>query len=172
MDLVFVILLTLVMVPVALLAGGAPRIVLAAAFLVFFPGYTLVAALFPRKDSLDYLERVTLSLVLSIAVVPLLGMALNYTPWGIDTYPVVATVLGFVLVCSLAAQWRRYRLPEEERFPPRIRPVIPRLAGTMTGQGPGRRAGAGGAGCSRHPGLRHSLPRGRGGVQRVLSPGV
>jgi uncharacterized membrane protein len=131
MDLVFVILLTLLMVPVALLASGALRIVLAAAFLVFFPGYTLVAALFPRKDSLDYLERITLSLVLSIAVVPLLGMVLNFTPWGIDTYPVVATVLGFVLICSLVALCRRRRLPEEDRFPPRIRPAVPRFGGAM-----------------------------------------
>lgn len=130
MDLAIVILLTLLMVPVAFLASGAFRIVLATAFLVFIPGYALVAALFPRKDSLDRVERATLSLVLSLAVVPLLGMALNYTPWGIDTCPVIATVLGFILICSAAALWRRLRLPKEDRFTARPRPALPRPAGT------------------------------------------
>ncbi len=133
MDLAFVILLTLLMVPVALLASGAFRIALAAAFLVFIPGYALAAALFPRKDSLDRLERGTLSLVLSLAVVPLLGIVLNYTPWGIDTVPVVAAVLGFVLLCSRAARVLRRLLPREDRFSPGIRPAIPRLGGTANG---------------------------------------
>lgn len=130
MDLAAVILLLLVMVPVALLASGPLRVVLAAAFLVFLPGYALVAALFPRKDSLELLERITLSLVLSLAIVPLLGMVLNYTPWGIDTYPVVATVLGFVLLCSWVALWRRYRLPPDDRFRLPIPSVIRLPGGT------------------------------------------
>jgi len=38
------------------------------------------AALFPGKDDLDGIERIALSFGLSIAVVPLMGLALNYTP--------------------------------------------------------------------------------------------
>jgi uncharacterized membrane protein len=47
---------------------------------LFFPGYTLISALFPRKDSLSGVERLALSFGLSIAVVPLIGLILNYMP--------------------------------------------------------------------------------------------
>jgi len=43
---------------------------------LFLPGYTLIATLFPRKDDLDGIERVALSFGLSIAITPLLGLAL------------------------------------------------------------------------------------------------
>lgn len=129
MEIALIMALTLLMVPVAVFATGVFRVVLAVAFLVFFPGYTLVAALFPRKDSLDSAERLALSLVLSIAVVPLMGLVLNFTPWGIRTYPIVGTVSGFILVCSVVALWRRRRLPKEERFEPRIRLSMPHLSG-------------------------------------------
>ncbi len=55
------------------------RIILGLPFLLFFPGYTLVAALFTRKEGMGSIERVALSFGLSIAVVPLIGLILNYT---------------------------------------------------------------------------------------------
>lgn len=121
MDLVLIILLTIVMIPSVIFAAGALQIALGTAFLVLFPGYALVAALFPRRDSLDSLERITLSVVLSIAVVPMICLILNYTSWGIGTCTIVGAVSGLILVCSLVALSRRRRLPREERFEPRIR---------------------------------------------------
>jgi uncharacterized membrane protein len=53
-------------------------------FVLFVPGYVLIAALFPRADDLDWIERIALSFGLSIAVVPLIGLGLNYTPGGSD----------------------------------------------------------------------------------------
>ena len=49
--------------------------------MLFLPGYALIATLFPRKDDLDGIERIALSFGLSIAITPLLGLALNYTPF-------------------------------------------------------------------------------------------
>jgi uncharacterized membrane protein len=63
------------------------RIAISLIFILFFPGYTLVAALFPKKGALDGMERIALSFGLSIALVPLIGLALNYTPWGIQPPP-------------------------------------------------------------------------------------
>jgi uncharacterized membrane protein len=54
---------------------------------LFFPGYVFITALFPEKKELDNLERLALSLGLSIAIVPLIGLLLNYTPWGIRLIP-------------------------------------------------------------------------------------
>lgn len=92
------------------------RILLGLPFILFFPGYVLIAALFPGKKDLDGIERAALSFGTSIAVVPLLGLILNYTPFGIRLYPVYATIAGFTLIMSTAAVQRRRALPEEERF--------------------------------------------------------
>jgi uncharacterized membrane protein len=116
MDLIFIFALSLLVLPLALLASGPIRIALGILFVLFFPGYTLIAALFPRKDVLDPIERLALSLGLSIAIVPLTGLALNYSPWGIRLEPILFSLLGFILVLSAVALWRRRKLSPEERF--------------------------------------------------------
>jgi len=116
-DLLLIILITILLsVVIVLLPDSALRVIIGLPFLLFFPGYTLIAALFPRKSSLDGIERVALSFGLSIAVVPLLGLGLNYTPWGIRLYPVLITVSLFILAMCIVAWAMRRRLPEEERF--------------------------------------------------------
>lgn len=94
----------------------ALRVALGLPFVLFFPGYTLIAALFPGREDLDGIERVALSFGLSIAVVPLIGLVLNYTPWGIRLYPILISLLFFILAMSLIGWYRRKRLPEEKRL--------------------------------------------------------
>jgi len=97
-------------------ASGTVRVILGLPFVLFFPGYTLIAALFPAREDLDGVERVALSFGLSIAVVPLLGLALNYTPWGIRLYPILLTLLAFTGVMSALAIYRRKIIDPEKRF--------------------------------------------------------
>lgn len=92
------------------------RILLALPMILFFPGYSLIAALFPGKGEIDALERIALSFGLSIAVVPLIGLVLNYTPFGIRLDPVVISLVLFTLCMAAAAQFRRAELVEGERF--------------------------------------------------------
>jgi len=116
-DLLLIIILTaLLALVILLLPDNVLRVILGLPFLLFFPGYTLIAALFPRKSDLDGIERTALSFGLSIAVVPLLGLALNYTPWGIRLYPVLITIIVFILIMCTVTWLRRRRLPAEERF--------------------------------------------------------
>jgi uncharacterized membrane protein len=98
------------------LASLPVRIPLGLVMVLFLPGYALIAALFPRKDDLDGIERVALSFGLSIAVVPLMGLGLNYTPWGIRLVPVVISLCLFTVMMSVAAHLRRSALGQEERF--------------------------------------------------------
>ena len=129
MELVLIILLTLLTVPVVEFTTGPLRIIAGIIILLFFPGYTLMAALFPRKLSMQSVERVVLSVVLSVAVVPLIALILNYTPWGIRLEPIYATVASLIVIASLVALFRRWRLPQSERLTPRIRIRMPQWGG-------------------------------------------
>jgi uncharacterized membrane protein len=91
------------------------RIVLGLPLVLFFPGYTLISALFPRRASLDRLEKIALSFGISIAIVPLIGLILNYTPWGIQLYPILISMAIFILCLSLVAWLRQVRMPEAEK---------------------------------------------------------
>ena len=118
-DLALVILLTLSCIPFVLIPplNETPvRIVLGLLLVLFLPGYSLIAALFPRRDDLDGIERIALSFGLSIAVVPLLGLALNYTPFGIRLVPILAVLSVFTVSLAVIAGVRRCWLPEEDRF--------------------------------------------------------
>lgn len=109
-------------------------------FVLFLPGYAFIAALFPdagerpavgddmaeptvsdrdaglRDRGIDGIERLALSFGLSIAIVPLIGLVLNFTPWGIRLLPIVLSVSGFTLVATTIAAVRRWELPTDERF--------------------------------------------------------
>jgi len=91
------------------------RIVLGLPFVLFFPGYALICALFPSNQDLDNVERLALSVGLSLAVVPLVGLALNYTPWGIRLNPIMASLFMFTLLLSVLSNYRRSRLPAERK---------------------------------------------------------
>ena len=83
------------------------RYVFGSVLVLFLPGYSLIKALFGSKE-LDNIERVALSVDLSLALVPLAGLLLNYTPWGIRTTPVTFCLLGLTLVFASAAVVRDY----------------------------------------------------------------
>ena len=113
-------LLTLLCIPFVLIPPlneiSAIRIILGLPLVLFLPGYSLIAALFPRKDDLDAIERIALSFGLSIAIVPLLGLALNYTPFGIRLSPILIVLSVFTISLAIGAYVRRCRIPEEDRF--------------------------------------------------------
>ena len=110
------VLLTDIFVLTPALSETAVRNVLGLPLVLFLPGYALIAALFPAKSDLDGIERTALSFGLSIAVVPLIGLGLNYTPWGIRLLPILISLSVFTfLMCGLA-YLRRAKLSETEAF--------------------------------------------------------
>jgi uncharacterized membrane protein len=112
LDLLVIVLAVVIILSTA----NILRIILGIPFVLFFPGYTLVLALFPRKEGLSGIERVALSFGLSIAVIPLIGLILNYTPWGIRLESMLYSVTFFIFTMSIIAWLRQRRLPEGERF--------------------------------------------------------
>ncbi len=47
---------------------------------------------------------------------PLLGLALNYTPFGIRLSPILIVLSAFTISLALCAYARRSRIPEADRF--------------------------------------------------------
>ncbi|MCT9098196.1 DUF1616 domain-containing protein [Haloarchaeobius sp. HME9146] len=137
-DLAVVVILTLattlsVFLPVV--KDTPLRVVLGLPFVLFLPGYAFVAALFPeegespvadddaeedgmgdRGSGIDGIERVALSFGLSIALVPLVGLVLNFTPFGIRLAPIVASLDLLVLGSVVVAANRRRVLEPDDRF--------------------------------------------------------
>ncbi|MBE8539387.1 DUF1616 domain-containing protein [Geoglobus acetivorans] len=94
------------------------RKVIGLAFILFFPGYSFITFLFPERKELDTIERVALSFGLSIAITPLIGLALNYTPFGIRLTPILLSLSAFNILFSSLAIYRRFSARD---------PFIPRM---------------------------------------------
>lgn len=100
------------------------RYVLATLYVLFLPGYSLIEALYPSEGSLSPLERVALSIGLSLAVVPLIGLVLNYTPWGLRLTPVVVSTAAFTSTMSIVALYRKYSIYKLSRASTRRKPWL------------------------------------------------
>ena len=95
--LLITILVILLIIIITIFQDNVLRIILGLPFLLFFPGYTLLAALFPRRTDLNGIEMVALSFGISLAAVAGIGLILNYTHWGIQLYPVLTTLTAFII---------------------------------------------------------------------------
>jgi hypothetical protein len=87
----------------------ALRWLLGSVFVLFIPGYVTVEALFPKGRELDSIERFALSVGLSLALVPLVGLLLNYTPWGIRLTPIVISLTILTVGLAVIALARQYK---------------------------------------------------------------
>ncbi len=110
------ILAILLIIVITFFPSNVLRVTLGLPLMLFFPGYTSIAVLFPKKSALDGIERLALSFGLSIAVVPLTGLVLNYTPWGIRLYPILISLTIFLIITSVIPWYWRHKLAEAERF--------------------------------------------------------
>ena len=84
------------------------RYILGSVAVLFLPGYVTIETLYPREKDLGPLERLALSIGLSLAIVPLIGLVLNYTPWGIRLEPIVSSLTIYVIVLVFIGSYRKY----------------------------------------------------------------
>jgi uncharacterized membrane protein len=137
LDLVLILLttiITVIFINSAKLDHTIIRTILGIILVLFIPGYSLIAALFPKKDDLDGIERAALSFGLSIAVTPLIGLALNYTSYGIRLIPVLISLSAFSIIMVIVAYFRRRRVPEGEKFHVNFGGFIKSIKGVFKGE--------------------------------------
>ncbi|MGD6934463.1 MAG: DUF1616 domain-containing protein [Candidatus Bathyarchaeia archaeon] len=92
------------------------RQVMGTLFVGYLPGFTLLKMLYPKKESVDMsskradaLERIVLSVSLSIVLVAVDGLIFNYTPFGIRLVPITLTLFLFTFIFALVGVIRSYR---------------------------------------------------------------
>ena len=107
-------------------ADSIVRLMCALPLVLFLPGYAIAAALFPPR-SLGVPERLLFSLGLSVIATALTGLALNVTPWGLQTNTWAIALAAIVLLAGIIA-WRRRgqdatitTVPVDTRFKLRLR---------------------------------------------------
>ena len=86
------------------------RYLFGALLILWLPGYSLTRALFPKKnllkkssEALVFLERFILSIILSIILVSLVTLLLNYTFWGIRLTSVTLSLSALTVILATFA---------------------------------------------------------------------
>lgn len=96
--------------------AGLLRLILGFVDLLLLPGYLIHLIFFPRAEDIDLPERFALSFGLSIALIPILALILNYLPGQLSFNNVVISESAVILSSGVIAFLRRVRIPQNERF--------------------------------------------------------
>ena len=108
----FLIIISVVVVVVALLAFPDPstipiRAVIGIPFVLFFPGYSFTTVIFPKaRSEINVLERILISLGISISFVIITGLGVNYF-YGSLSIDIIAYVLGVITVALMTYGYLR-----------------------------------------------------------------
>lgn len=136
-DLLFVVglvVLTDIFVLIPVLSESFIRTVLGLPLVLFLPGYALLAVLFPTKTGLEGIERAALSIGMSVAIVPLIGLVLNNTSFGIREVPLLVSLSVLIILACAAAYVRRMQLPEDKTFRISFRASVSSLLAGVLGK--------------------------------------
>lgn len=123
-DIILCMIWSIILLPLVFLdIESILRIIVGLPFIIFIPGYILIFALFPTKKTkeakkgIDAVERIALSFGLSIAIVPLIGLLINYTtPWGIQLEPILLSLFAFIIGVGAIGINRWFKTPKKKRY--------------------------------------------------------
>ena len=93
------------------------RNILGIIFVLWLPGYAFIRAVFPsfinenqKSSNLHTAEIISLSVVMSLAIVIIIVFILNFLPTGIQLIPIVFSLLIFTSITATVAVIREYRI--------------------------------------------------------------
>lgn len=92
------------------------RHVLGTIFVLCLPGYSFIRALYPKgtrnrksTKSFNPIERIALSLGVSLVLASIIGLLLNYSPWGIRLTPIILSLLSLTVIFATVAIVREHK---------------------------------------------------------------
>jgi len=92
------------------------RSILGALFTLFLPGYVLLRTLYPSNvpiqtsnGTLDAVERLVLSLGVNLALVPMVGLILNFTPYGLNSTLITGCLFALIAIFATVALFREHQ---------------------------------------------------------------
>ena len=98
------------MIPEDLYPWAYLRNIFGLVFILFLPGYAFVKVVFPvnvpivvSSKELETIERIALSVGVSLAIVPMVGLILYYTPLGIGLTPIVLSLFALTMLLATTA---------------------------------------------------------------------
>ena len=119
-DIILVISYSVIMALLTLFNfKGILFIILGLPLILFIPGYVLIFMLFPTKikeEGIGLIQRIALSIGFSLAIIALIGVALNFTAGGIQMRSAFLSIFIFILVAGLVGIYRWFSTPYDERF--------------------------------------------------------
>ena len=155
-DLVVILLFTgivnlVVFIPI--ISETPLRVVFGLPFVLFVPGYVAICTLFPQRhtprstsgststvdvsgipfwkfeqrDSIDWAERLALSVAASVVIVPAIVFILGISGFGVTLLPAMTGVTALTILLTITAIIRRSAVPAENRFQVPFRQWIDRI---------------------------------------------
>ena len=93
------------------------RYILGAVSILWLPGHSFTRALLPsgtvsktKGENSEFMERAALSIGMSLTLVAIVGLLLNYTSWGIRLTPIVASLVSLTIIFATAAIIRERKI--------------------------------------------------------------
>jgi uncharacterized membrane protein len=131
LDIIICLLCNILLPPLILFnINETIRILLGLPFILFIPGYMLLSGLFPQNNSnggLDPIEKLAFSFGLSMALVPLIGIGLYYSPFGLQLESILLSIFCIIVISGILAIYRWYKTPLQKRFIISLNFSLPKL---------------------------------------------
>jgi len=89
---------------------------LAIFLIMFLPGFALIKSLMltqlpirTTSKNIDKIELIMLSIGLSISLTSIVGLILNYTPWGVRLTPITLSLMALTVILATVAMLRDFK---------------------------------------------------------------
>jgi uncharacterized membrane protein len=116
-----VAIVTVTMISISIPDGHYPanyvRVVLTLSFILGLPGFVLLKLLFPLERNIkpllqtsSLLNRLFLSVVLSMIISPSVGLILHFSPWGLELVPLLLSLACLTIVFATIGLLRSFLL--------------------------------------------------------------
>jgi len=101
-------LLSALFIPEYVFPVNILRWILGGLLVLGLPGYSVTFVIFPEKKLSD-VELIAFSLGLSLVISPLIGLILNFTPWGITLSTITLCLSSFTLIALIIGKYLKIK---------------------------------------------------------------